>query len=648
MLDNTASNSTPSLSTFSGGAFAVFLFAALLLCCVSLHAQAPASIDLSGDPLTHGVTPTGPEATATSVQNNGAPAWLVTIQPTTKSYPGIDIVPPGGKFDASKYGRVDARLVNTTSKKFRISLRLDNDGDWKLNPWNAEILTLLPGKPMTVSVYFGLSFGRPAFALNPEAITHIKVIAGKSTDIQSFRIESISAAGKPGEGPPIDPASLRFKPVAGVLFGKDVAFDATKQLSVSGGAKSSPAPGDAGIEANFTGSNQAVLLKPAIGRWDLRDYNEVTFTIKNIGKTAVIPSALVNSNDGPTDGMAMSTPLRPGEERSIEVSFIPVHPWLAKPASSPQSQLWNGQPNSGTNFASDKVSALAIGAENVSGTASLLIENITAGAPPVVMPTWLGKRPPVDGNWKMSFDEEFNGNFIDDKKWNVHGDNYYDQRSHWTKDDVIVSNGVATFRYEKKTGFQNDDPTQKQTDYASGFLDSFGKFTQRYGYFEVRMKLPKAPGLWPAFWMMPDRGPAGGDKYKRLDTHNGGMEIDIMEFLSRWGVYRYNTAFHWDGYNKDHRQTGNQKNYVQADKDGYITPGVLWEPGLIVFYCNGKELDRFEDPRVPSTPEEFLFTQPSGGWDNDQLDDKQLPSDWKVDYVRAWSLKDYPTDPGKK
>jgi len=628
---------------------ASILLSVALFCSLPSKAQAPATVALLRDPVSHGVTTTGEETTITSVDNNGVPAWLVTVHPSDKNYPGIDLVPPGGKFDASAYGRVDARLVNTTDKKFRVSLRLDNDADWKLNPWNAEFITLLPGKAATVSVYFGRSFGNVAYALNPAAITHIKLFTGKSTDVQAFRIESIIAAGKPGEGPPIDPATLRFKPVAGVLFGKGVPFDASKQLSTTGGAKAAVSVDGAAVEGTFSGAKQAVLLKPAIGRWDLRDYNEVHFTIKNTGKTAVVPSVLVNSNEGPTDAMALATPLQPGEERTINVSFIPARPWLAKSSSLPQSQTWGGQPNTGTDFASDKVSALTLGVTDLSGTASLAIENITAGAPPAVMPAWLGKRPPVEGDWAMSFDEEFNGNFIDEKKWNVHGENYYDQRTHWTKDDILVANGSAIFRYEKKTGFQNDDPTQKKTEYAAGFLESFGKFTQRYGYFEVRMKLPTAPGLWPAFWLMPERGPAAGDKFKRTDTHNGGMEIDVMEFLSRWGVFRYNTALHWDGYAKEHRQTGNQKNYVQADKDGYITPGVLWQPGLIVFYCNGKEISRFEDPRVPTVPAEFLFTQPSGGWDNDQLDDSKLPSDWIVDYVRAWQRKDLATgDPAKK
>jgi beta-glucanase (GH16 family) len=147
--------------------------------------------------------------------------------------------------------------------------------------------------------------------------------------------------------------------------------------------------------------------------------------------------------------------------------------------------------------------------------------------------------------------------------------------------------------------------------------------------------------------MMPDRGPGSGDNHSGGNTANGGMELDIMEHLTRWGPYRYNVALHWDGYGKEHKSKGSDCNYVQADKDGFITPGLLWLPGVVVFYCNGKELWRWEDPRVCNVPAHFIFEVTTGGWDNNGVDDKQLPADYVVDYVRVWQRKDLaaPTEP---
>ena len=137
-----------------------------------------------------------------------------------------------------------------------------------------------------------------------------------------------------------------------------------------------------------------------------------------------------------------------------------------------------------------------------------------------------------------------------------------------------MKDGKMIFHYEKKTGKHNDAENGKETDYACGFLCTYGKWTQKYGYFESRMKLPKTGGLWPAFWLMPDRGRAVGEQWKRAntgksagDTGFGGMEFDIMEHLSGWGVYRFNVALHWDGYGKEHKSVGSTNMYVRADKD---------------------------------------------------------------------------------
>jgi beta-glucanase (GH16 family) len=212
---------------------------------------------------------------------------------------------------------------------------------------------------------------------------------------------------------------------------------------------------------------------------------------------------------------------------------------------------------------------------------------------------------------------------------------------------LLLGDGVVKLHFEKKRGFHNDSQEKpqnltglNQSDYACGYLDTYGKWVQRYGYFEARVKLPRVPGLWPTFWMMPDRGPAAGPQGERSDTGNGGMELDIMEHLTRWGPYRYNVALHFDGYGPEHKAVGSSCNYVRADQDGFITSGLLWTPGSAVFYCNGQELWRWEDPRVSNVPAHFIIEMTTGGWDNNAVDDAKLPADYLIDYVRVWQRRD--------
>ena len=43
-------------------------------------------------------------------------------------------------------------------------------------------------------------------------------------------------------------------------------------------------------------------------------------------------------------------------------------------------------------------------------------------------------------------------------------------------------------------------------EYVSGILTSQNSFSQKYGYFEIRSKVPAGTGVWPAFWMLANDG----------------------------------------------------------------------------------------------------------------------------------------------
>ena len=118
------------------------------------------------------------------------------------------------------------------------------------------------------------------------------------------------------------------------------------------------------------------------------------------------------------------------------------------------------------------------------------------------------------------------------------------------------------------------------------------------------------------------------------------MEFDIMETLSSWGPYRYDFGLHWDGYGKFHKSMGDFMVYPKPDKDGFFTAGMLWTPGMVVFYTNGKETGRWESPRIGKAQSYLMLYNFIGGWESAPVDDKTLPADFVVDYVRAWQRKD--------
>lgn len=561
----------------------------------------------------------------------------VTVEGGAAGYPGITIKPQSGKYwDLSPFGHIEANVTNTGEAPISVSMAVDG-ANWETR--NTETVGLKPGEHKTIKVFFGYQYGyQPGAEVKPATISAILFFLTKSSATRSFRVDSLQASGTSGEKPPVDPGSVQTIPERGIIVGRGITFDIPKQVDAYG-AQVSAGP-DGGLAVSFDGGkDESIRVRPPQGSWNLSRANQVRVSFKNTGNNPITPTVVL----GPIK-VSATAPVAPGADGEIVASFVPTVPGVG----APMKGLFNGLlPGTGTSFESDKVKSLSIYSDKGVGSRSILITSIVADVGIDELPAWLGKRPPVEGDWSQTFSEEFDSQAIDFNKWSIYGNNFWDKRTHFSKENAILRDGVMVFRYEKKTGFHNDDPTAKQTDYACGFLCTYGKWTQRYGYFEARMKLPQAPGLWPAFWLMPDRGRATGEQWKRSstaklpsDTGSGGMEFDIMEFLSGWGVYRFNIALHIDGYEKDHKSVGSQNIYVRPDKDGYITTGLLWTPGLAVVYNNGREAFRWENPRVSDVQSYILFDMVSGGWANTRLDDTRLPDEFHIDYVRAWQRKD--------
>ena len=598
-----------------------------------------------------GLVPTSPQVVTTFV-DNGERGLSVTINPGPDTYPGITLNPPTGIWNLSAYGYVDACITNTSKETLNILMRVDNDGEWAASPWSVEQLCIQSQSTGLLRVYFGCSWGKDGFALKPEAVVRILLFTGTSSTTQSFRILSLNAGGAPGSRPPVDPRSIRIIPSEGWMLGSNVVINIDKQIFSVGAYVSAQtnSHGGTAIQLDFSPSQTgaSVKIQPEEGRWDLRFDLEVCLGVKNKGVLPVTPRVRLESDGGPSDWVELASPLAPGASTEIVVPFAAAVPWAVAPLGTNTATYVGAISGTGTTLISDTISGVVLAVDGSTEGHSLLVESIRARVPPSpVLPKWIGQRPPVPGDWIITFDESFNGTVIDTNRWSVSGDNWWDKITHFSKDNVIVGDGVVKLRYEKKRGFHNDDPHYFQwppavtgaTDYAAGFLTTYDRWTQCYGYFESRLKLPKTSGIWPAFWMMPDRGRTYPAE-KRGDTADGGLEFDIMESLSRWGTYRYNVAMHWDGYGKEHGNCGSGTIYVQPDKDGFLTCGLLWLPGVARFYCNGREVLHWENPRIASVPAYILFTTPSGGWDNDALDDTKLPADFVIDYVRVWQRKD--------
>jgi len=119
-------------------------------------------------------------------------------------------------------------------------------------------------------------------------------------------------------------------------------------------------------------------------------------------------------------------------------------------------------------------------------------------------------------------------------------------------------------------------------EYVSGILTTQSSFSQKYGYFEIRAKIPIGTGVWPAFWLLAD----GGGWPPELDVMEGrGQEVGDMVMTTHWRI----------------RPAGS----VQSCGFDFLVPdassdfhdyGVLWAPGRIVYFIDRKAVS---DIKVP-------------------------------------------------
>jgi beta-glucanase (GH16 family) len=131
-----------------------------------------------------------------------------------------------------------------------------------------------------------------------------------------------------------------------------------------------------------------------------------------------------------------------------------------------------------------------------------------------------------------------NGRPVDSTKWFhqtilPNGKSWHNQeQQHYTNrlENAYVSDGLLKIKAKKET-FKDQGVSKK---YTSARLNS--KFAFTYGRVEVRAKLPKGHGTWPAIWMLPKNISEAGAYFETQGFGNQSWpdcgEIDILE---HWG-----------------------------------------------------------------------------------------------------------------
>ncbi len=166
--------------------------------------------------------------------------------------------------------------------------------------------------------------------------------------------------------------------------------------------------------------------------------------------------------------------------------------------------------------------------------------------------------------------------------------------------------------------------------YLSGVLTTSDHFAMTYGYVEMSAKLAGGEGLLSTFYLF------------NQDFEKNKPEIDIVEYISSRPDKVYQTYHYYDS-NRSRYFSGEKHSSPTMEtatdinlSSGFHNYGVLWEPGLVVWYIDGAEVRRLTGVRVSDEPMNIIAHMVVGSDWIGEPDAASIPATFEIDYIRAW------------
>jgi beta-glucanase (GH16 family) len=239
--------------------------------------------------------------------------------------------------------------------------------------------------------------------------------------------------------------------------------------------------------------------------------------------------------------------------------------------------------------------------------------------------------------WSLVWQDEFTGSNIDASKWThrVTGNPANNELQYYT-DRILnsrIEDGALVIQAHAET-YTGPDGTRQWT---SARLRTQNKGDWKYGRFEIRAKLPKGQGLWPAIWMMPTDSDYGG--------WAASGEIDIMELVGH-EPNRVHGTLHYGASWPDNVHSGESTTLSSGSfADDFHVFAIIWQEGQIVWLLDGAvyatQTDWHTSGQAFPAPFDRRFymilnVAVGGDWPGSPNDQTVFPQQMEIDYVRAY------------
>lgn len=254
----------------------------------------------------------------------------------------------------------------------------------------------------------------------------------------------------------------------------------------------------------------------------------------------------------------------------------------------------------------------------------------------------------IENSYRLVWSDEFNDfGKPDPEKWGYeHGFIRNLEKQYYTENlkNARVENGSLILETHKETikneAFVSQESANwkenwPEATYTSASLTTKGLAQWTYGIIEVRAKLPKGAGLWPAIWML-------NENYDEENSKKG--EIDIMEHV---GFDRNSIigSVHLNTPENESYQFQSKKIRIKSPYDEFHVYAIRWTAKQIDFLLDGKMYQTIRKKNF-NQRDQWPFDQPyylklnvaiggiSGG--KKGIDDSLFPQKMIIDYVRVY------------
>jgi beta-glucanase (GH16 family) len=180
------------------------------------------------------------------------------------------------------------------------------------------------------------------------------------------------------------------------------------------------------------------------------------------------------------------------------------------------------------------------------------------------------------GNWQLSWSANFDGTGSPQGwSYTTGGYGFGDQELQWFTPQNGQLNGAGELDIEATRGGGGNTCWYGACQYSSAQLTTLGTFSQEYGIFEARIRIPSGAGIWPAFWLEPE-------DLASVGAANSG-ELDIIE-VNGTSPYLVAGYAHAPGQPKFQAATA----LNQPISNQFHVYGITWTPEGITWTLDGQ------------------------------------------------------------